>query len=107
MANGFVSLNGISNDGQFAVRLTVVFEGNKWQAGEPGGTSNVFATKSGVWMRAVNIVTLFADNAQTRIGQLNPLVPETAVPGNSGQGHNFETAVDFGWTVLAEEKAYK
>jgi hypothetical protein len=99
----FISISGTASDGsQNKFNLTVMTDGSGlWQAGEPGGTSNVFATKAGVWMRAVNITTLFKNDATTRVAQLTPLVPETAKPNDQGQGHNFETAVDFSWTVLA------
>lgn len=98
----FVSFSGIANDGsQNTFNLTVMLDGSSaWQAGEPGGTSNIFNTKNGVWMRADNITTLFQKDAITRIAQLTPLVPETAKKNDSGQGHNFETAVDFNWVVL-------
>jgi hypothetical protein len=98
----FVSISGIATDGsQNKFNLTVMTDGSmKWQAGEPGNTSNIFNTKSGVWMRAVNIVTLFQNDATTRVAQLTPFVPDTAQPNDQGSGHNFETAVDFGWNVL-------
>jgi hypothetical protein len=99
----FVSISGIASDGSNnKFNLTVMLDGSSaWQAGEPGGTSNIFNTKNGVWMRAVDIVTLFQNDATTRVAQLTPLVPETAKPNDQGQGHNFETAVDFTWVVLA------
>jgi len=98
----FISINGTASDGsQHTVRLTVRLDDNTWQAGEPSSGSFVFITKVGLWMKAVNIVTLFQTDGQTKVGQLNPLVPETAAPGDTGQGHNFETAVDFDWVVLA------
>jgi hypothetical protein len=102
MPGNFVSINGTANDGsQHKVRLTVRLDDNTWQAGEPSGTSLIFATKKGVWMRAVNIVTLFREDAQNKVGQLSPLVPETVAVGDMGQGHSFETAVDFDWEVVA------
>jgi hypothetical protein len=98
----FISINVTANDGsQHKVRLTVRLDNNSWQAEEPSGTSFVFITKAGIWMRAVNIVSLFQADAQTKVGQLTPLVPEAAVPGDTGNGHNFETAVDFDWLLLA------
>src|SRR5262249_10571056 len=96
-----ISLDGVSTDGnQFKVLVTVVFDGNIWRAAEPDNTSHVFATKAGVWMSAANSVTLLAADARTRVGQLHPLVPDTAGPGDIGQGHSFEKAVGFAWRIM-------
>jgi hypothetical protein len=99
--NSFVSLRGVTRDGQnHTVTIVLQIEDTRWTANEPGGSSNVFLTKSGVWMRAVNVVTLFKNDATTRVGQLKPLVPENASQGQTGEGSSFELAVDFDWVVL-------
>ncbi len=63
----FVPISGTANDGS-KFNLTLMMDGSSaWRAGEPGGTSNVFITKSGVWMRAANIVTLFTTTQRLKL----------------------------------------
>ena len=95
-----LSLVGTSVDEQgktHSVGIQLVLADTTWEKFE---TSNYFfKTKSGVYSRAVNVVTLFQKDGATRVGQLHPLVPETAKPGDKGQGHSFEKAIDFSWEV--------
>jgi hypothetical protein len=100
MANSQITLNGTDLGGnQFTVVLTLA--NNKWVKTEPGGVNQIFLAANGVWMRAVNIVTLFQADAVTRVGQFTPLVPETANAGDVGNGNEFETASTLTWTVGA------
>lgn len=97
-ANSVVILKGTDVDSDpFTVTLTI--SNNKWTKVEPNGANKVFKTAGGVWMRADNIVTLFKNDATTRVGQFKPLVPETAQQGQHGNGDEFETASSLSWTV--------
>jgi len=73
--------------------------GNKWTETEPGGASKVFTTKAGVWSRAVNIVDMNGPDGKSKIGQLHPLIPDSAKKGDTGRGESEELGVNFNWTV--------
>jgi len=99
-ANSVVTLKGSNQDGdQFTVTLTI--SNNKWTKFEPSSAKKVFTTPSGVWSRAVNVVTLFKADATSRVAQFKPLVPETAQAGQTGTGDEFESASSLTWTVDA------
>lgn len=94
------TLHGIdTDDPSRTVTIVLSVPDNKWSKTEPGGASHIFKTKSGVWMKAVNVTTLFASDATTRVGQLKPLDPAGAKVKDKGRGESFETAVNFDWTV--------
>ena len=102
MANKSTTLHGVDDiDPSHTVDIVLSVPDNKWTKTEPNGASNIFKTKSGVWMRAVNVTTLFANDATTKVGQLKPLDPAGAKKGDKGDGSSFETAVNFHWTVTS------
>jgi hypothetical protein len=81
--------------------LDFLIPGNKWEANLPVGTKPVFKTRSGVWQRAINITTLYKKDATTRVGALNPFVPESAQKDEVGKGKCEETGEIFDWRVTA------
>jgi len=72
---------------------------NKWTATLPAGADPIFKTKVGVWQRAVNITSLFKNDAHSRVGNLTPFVPESAKRGDIGNGKSEETGRNFSWSV--------
>lgn len=96
--NQTVSITGTSSDGN-PFKLTLTVANNKWTESEQNGASKVFTTKSGVWERANNIVSLNKNDNKTRVATLNPLVPESAHKGDNGSGSAAESATTLTWTV--------
>jgi hypothetical protein len=96
--NTQVVLKGTSGDGD-PYTLTFTIANNKWTESEPAGASKVFKTKTGVWERGVNIVSLNKSDNTTKVGHLNGIVPESVPSGATGDGGADETGNTLNWTV--------
>jgi hypothetical protein len=96
--NKQVTIKGTSGDGD-PYTLTLTIANNKWTESEPAGASKVFTTKTGVWERAVNIVSLNKSDNKTKVGHLNGIVPESVASGATGDGGADETPTTLNWTV--------
>ena len=100
MANKSLTLHGVDDvDAFHTIEITLSVADNKWTKTEPNNASDIFKTKTGLWMRAHTITTLFAADATTKVGSLSPLDPASARKNDTGAGKSFETAVTFRWTV--------
>ncbi|APO55344.1 hypothetical protein LUI11_37015 [Bradyrhizobium diazoefficiens] len=99
-----VSLQCSTNDGadpqrKFAINFTP--GNNGWSESEPGGTSDIFKTKSGNFVTVANTTSLRkTDPADTVVGILPNFNPSTAKQGDTGNtGKALETGRTFQWTV--------
>ncbi len=99
-SNNAVHLECVNDEGgKFS--LDFLIPNNRWEAKFPAGTKPIFKTLSGVWQRVNNITTLYKKDATTRVGHLNPFVPESAEKDDVGKGKCEETAEIFDWKVTA------
>jgi hypothetical protein len=92
------SRKGTSGDGD-PYTLTLTIANNKWTESEPAGASKVFKTKTGVWERGVNLVSLNKSDNTTKVGHLNGIVPESVPSGATGDGGADETGNTLSWKV--------
>jgi hypothetical protein len=98
--NNAVHLECVNEEGgKFSLDFLV--PNNKWEAKFPDGTKPIFKTRSGLWQRVQNITTMYKNDATTRVGHLNPFVPESAKKGDSGKGKSEEAGEFFDWKVTA------
>jgi hypothetical protein len=82
------------------VGITLSIATGTWSESEPGNRHHFFKTDKGKYfVVAPNLVILRDQNNTVRVGQLNPIQPQTAKKGDVGTGKSDETGVAFSWEV--------
>lgn len=100
----FLSVNGQTTAGDVtSFWVSLVPDGQTWQAGEIGGTSKVFTIKSGVYIYSPlpDDATLLKDSNGNIVAQLTSLHPGISIPGATGAFKEFETAQVGTWSLMS------
>src|SRR5262245_50498597 len=97
-----VGLQCTTNDGSEPKRtfsINFVATSLTWTQSEPGGTSDIFKTKSGNYVTVANTTSLKKNG--TVVAVLTGFNPSTAKDGDTGNnGKQLETARTFDWKVI-------
>lgn len=97
-----VGLQCTTNDGAepnrtFGINFGIA--GLTWTQAEPGGTSDIFKTKSGKYVTVANTTSL--KKGDTVVAVLTGFNPSMATDGDAGNNcKQLETARTFGWKVI-------
>jgi len=99
---GTVSIVGknVDTTDPHTVGITLSLATKTWTESEPGNRHHYFNTGGGVYIEvAPNLVILRDQDNKTRVGQLNPIEPDTAKRGDTGSGKSDESGIAFTWEV--------
>jgi hypothetical protein len=105
--SNFLSVHGKTSDdssNQTTFWVTLQLGDHSWQAGEIGGTSNVFVTKQGVYVyQAANsgATLLESPDGTKNIASLVGLNPDTVQTGDTGRFYSDEQGRTGTWDLLA------